>query len=170
MMRTPIGLVVAGLLAAGAAHAGVNAREYLARKKAKAEADYRARQMEEDLYENARVVGVGENLGRDKKATTLNYVLYGGRVYQPDGRPTLLLHKIERAKSRGGGPFSSGQVGGDSFIITYPYVEPDEIYLQGSWLKILEFDNVRLVFTVLEGRPPISQHEKIKEPNIPYSR
>lgn len=104
----------------------------------------------QDTISGGRVVGVGENLGRDKKTTVLNYVLYGGRTYQADGRPTLLLHKIERPKT---GLLSSDSAPRNSFIITYPYVEPKIIYLQGAWMEILEFDNTHLRFKVLDRKP-----------------
>lgn len=108
-----------------------------------------------DLLRHTRVVGVGENLGRDKKATVLNYTLYGGRTYQADGRPTLVLHKIERTSPKTG-LFSTDDNIRNSFIISYQYVQPDVIYLQGAWMKILEFDNTRLKFVVLTDRRPIS--------------
>lgn len=97
-----------------------------------------------------RVVGVGENLGRDKKASVLNYVLYGGRTYQADGRPTLVLHKIERPKT---GLLGSDSAARNPFIISYQYVEPKVIYLQGAWMEILEFDNTHLRFKVLDRKP-----------------
>ena len=108
----------------------------------------------EELAKRARIVGVGENLGRDKKSTVLNYTLYGGRTYAANGKPALVLHKLER-------PAAKGSLFGDdpprnSVIISYQYVAPDVIYLQGVWMKVLEFDNVKLQFVVLEDRRPIA--------------
>lgn len=104
----------------------------------------------ESRVAGGRVVGVGENLGRDKRATVLNYVLYGGRTYQADGRPTLVLHKIERPKA---GLLGSDPAARNPFIISYQYVQPKVIYLQGVWMEILEFDNTHLRFKVLDRKP-----------------
>ena len=147
--------------------AGVNMKDYLAKKKARIEAEHRAQQEASTLYDNARTVGVGENLGRDKKATALNYTIYGGFEYGYDGKKVLVLHKIERAKGGGGGIFGGGNNVRNSFIISYKYTEPDEIYIQGSWIKVLEFDNVMLKFVVLEGRKRIThtENEKKKSPS-----
>ncbi len=149
------------------ATAGVNVSEYLANKKAQVEAEARAQAAQNKLYENARTVGMGENLGRDKKSDNLNYVLYGGRRTSAAGKTVLVLHKIERGKVHGG--VFSAPTGGDSFIISYEYEDPDEIYLQGDWLKVLEFDNVQMRFVVLEGREAISRPGgKPKEPAVQY--
>lgn len=107
--------------------------------------------------DGGRIVGVGENLGRDKRATVLNYVLYGGRVYQ-DGKPTLVLHKMERTSPKSG-LLSSDTTVRNSLIISYQYVQPDVIYLQGVWMKVLEFDNTHLRFIVLKDRKPFNAPE-----------
>lgn len=145
--------------------AGVNMKDYLSKKKARIEAEHRAQQEASSLYDNARTVGVGENLGRNKKSTALNFTIYGGYDYTADGKKVLVLHKIERAK-QGGGLFGGNNVR-NSFIISYKYPEPDEIYIQGSWIKVLEFDNIMMKFVVLEGRKRITvtENEKKKNPS-----
>ena len=169
MKLTTITLTICICLLVPQVWAGVNMNDYLAKKKARIEAEHRAQQEASALYDNARTIGVGENLGRDKKATALNYTIYGGFEYTFDGKKVLVLHKIERAKAGGGGIFGGNNIR-NSFIISYKYPEPDEIYIQGSWIKILEFDNIMMKFVVLEGRNRITHTENQQKKSPTRSR